>query len=522
MASPTQRREAGVLVPLFALRSPRAWGIGEIGLLGEFCAWCAAAGHRLVQLLPVVEMAPGERSPYAAVTTFAVDPIYLSLPAVEDFVAAGGETALSADGREALAAARRSEGIDYDAVRRAKRAALVLAFRRFSGAEWSRGTPRAEAFRAFRTAEAGWLGGYAAYRTLQEAYPGRPWRSWPAPFAGGGDEAVRAARAAFADVCRFHEYVQWLAAGQWAEARRAAAACGVRLKGDLPFMVSGESADVWERPDEFRLDAHVGAPPDAFNAEGQDWGLPVPRWEAMAAGDFVWLRARAAHAAAHFDAVRLDHVVGLYRTYVIDADGSRAFTPGDEAAQLAHGERLLRVMLEAAAGTELMAEDLGDVPPWVRRSLTRLGIPGYRVLRWEVDGGVFRDPAVWPQRSVATTGTHDTSSLATWWEDELDAETRAALAAVPAFAALRGAGPRFTPSVHAMLLGGLYAAGSDLVVLPYPDTYGGRERINVPATVGPPNWGYRMPWTVERLREDAGRELAARLRGLASASGRDR
>jgi 4-alpha-glucanotransferase len=132
---------------------------------------------------------------------------------------------------------------------------------------------------------------------------------------------------------------------------------------------------------------------------------------------------------------------------------------------------------------------------------------------------VFRDPVAYPALSVATTGTHDTSTLATWWEEDLDDAGRRALAAVPTFAALAGASPEFTPAVHDALLAGLYAAGSDLVVLPFQDAYGGRERINVPATVGAPNWGYRMPWTLRELRGAAGAALRDRLRALAASRG---
>jgi 4-alpha-glucanotransferase len=289
----------------------------------------------------------------------------------------------------------------------------------------------------------------------------------------------------------------------------------VRLKGDLPFAVSAHSADVWARADEFTLDVSVGAPPDAFNAEGQEWGLPVYRWDVMAARDFAWLRARAARAAALFDAFRLDHVVGFYRMYVIGPEG-RAFVPENEAEQLALGERLLHVVQDAARPTAVIGEDLGVVPDFVRASLERLRIPGYRVLRWENDGPRFRDPRRYPRLSVATSGTHDTSSLRVWWEDELDDAGRRALAAVPGFTALAS---KDVPA-HETLLDGLYGAASDLVVVPFADTYGGRERINVPATVGPENWAYRMPWTVGELGTAPGRALADRLHALVLRHGR--
>ncbi len=285
-------------------------------------------------------------------------------------------------------------------------------------------------------------------------------------------------------------------------------------------MVNRDSADVWARQNEFSLDASLGAPPDAFNADGQDWGLPVCRWDVMGATDFAWLRARAARAAALFDAFRLDHVIGLYRMYVIPPDGAAGFVPPDEPDQLALGERLLGVLRDAADGTQVIGEDLGVVPDFVRESLARVGVPGYRVLRWETDDGVFRDPVTYPPVSVATSGTHDTSPLAVWWSDELKPKERKALTAVAAFRALAGASPAFTPAVHEALLDGLYAAGSDLVVIPFADAYGGRERINVPATVGESNWSYRSPWTIADLDTDPGRALRDRLRALAVRHGR--
>jgi len=290
--------------------------------------------------------------------------------------------------------------------------------------------------------------------------------------------------------------------------------------GDLAFMLSADSADVWARQEEFARDLSLGAPPDAFSQGGQDWGLPVYRWEVMARNDHAWLRARVARAAALFAGVRLDHVVGFYRQFVIPSAGPRHFVPAEEAEQLALGERLLGVVRAAAGAAGVTGEDLGVVPDFVRRSLAALAIPGYRVLRWERDGDVFRDPAGFPPLSVATSGTHDTSALAVWWEEEVGADGRRALAAVPSFGRLGGAEAAFTPAVHEALLDGLYGAGSALVVLPFPDAYGGRERINLPGTVGPPNWGYRVPWTVEDLRGSAGAALQGRLRALAARHGR--
>src|SRR5262249_26413152 len=152
------------------------------------------------------------------------------------------------------------------------------------------------------------------------------------------------------------------------------------------------------------------APPDAFSATGQDWGMPVYRWDAIAADDFRWLRDRARRSADLYDGYRIDHLVGFYRTYGQPRDGDPPFfTPSDEADQKALGERIIEIL--RGAGAEVVAEDLGTVPDFVRESLVRLEVPGFRVFRWErhwdTDGQPFRDPTEYPVSSVATSGTHD-------------------------------------------------------------------------------------------------------------------
>jgi 4-alpha-glucanotransferase len=221
----------------------------------------------------------------------------------------------------------------------------------------------------------------------------------------------------------------------------------------------------------------------------------------MAANGYEWQALRARRAAALYDGYRIDHVVGFYRTYAIpDGQARGDFNPARPADQLALGETLLRVF--AAAGARVIAEDLGTVPDFVRESLTRLGVPGFRVLRWErewrVEGRPFRDPGGYPAHSVATTGTHDTETLAVWW-DALDRRERSAVLRVPTAARLVGPAPDlsqmpFAPAARDLLLELLFASGSDRLVLPIQDVFGWRNRINVPAVVSDDNWTWRLPW----------------------------
>jgi 4-alpha-glucanotransferase len=150
-------RHAGILLPLFSLRSRRDWGVGDLGDLPDFCRWLATAGHRVLQLLPIAEMAAHETSPYGALTAFALDPLYIALDAVEEFTAAGGVAALSAGARADLEAARAAPGLAYARIRHAKGEGLAAAFAHFEREESRGRAARTAAFASFVEAESWWL-----------------------------------------------------------------------------------------------------------------------------------------------------------------------------------------------------------------------------------------------------------------------------------------------------------------------------------------------------------------------------
>jgi 4-alpha-glucanotransferase len=529
MPEPSSRpsRIAGVTVPLFSLRTADSWGIGEIGDLPAFAAWMAEAGIRLVQLLPLGEISGGETSPYAALTAFGIDPMYISLGLVPDL---GGDAQAAVDRARVptrqsdspyalLARARESRDVDYGAVRSLKQQALRVAFGRFYEGEIASATPRAAAFRAFVQENESWLPDYALFRALKDAHEGVAWWTLPEPLRDRKPRALAEARVSLAREILYYRYVQWIAHTQWYDARARLRAMGVEIMGDLPFMVGRDSADVWANQGEFRDDASVGVPPDAFDAEGQDWGLPPYDWRVMRANDFAWLRRRCRYTASLYDRFRIDHLVGFYRTYMRDNDRRVSaqgkllpghFDPSEEPAQLAHGEAVVRAMIEAAreGGATIIGEDLGVIPPFVRKSTPKLGVPGYKVLIWEKDDvngrEVFRDPTTFPALSLSCFGTHDTPSVATWWEGLSDVE-RAAVKALPGLAPLADTlGPTFTPAVHQALVDLLCQSGSDLVLFLLQDILGTKHRINTPSTVGAHNWTYRLPATVAELRADPG------------------
>lgn len=493
-----------MLLPLCAAVSTRSWGIGDCADLPALARWIASAGMQDVMLLPLGTMADGQSSPYSACSAMAIDPIYLSIDDVEDFVRAGGIDAMSTSAREALSTARQSDRLNYEAVRSAKAEAIHLAFGEFLRSEWAAQSTRARDLADYCTREAWWLDDYALYRALAREHGGN-WREWPTALAQREPSALHEARHQLAASVLREQYLQWTVEAQWQHARRAAAAHGVRIYGDVPFVVDTASADVWARSGEFFLDLSAGVPPDAFSATGQDWGLPVYRWDVVAAGGFQWLQARARRAAALFDGIRLDHLVGFFRTYARDKDGNAWFTPSDEHTQRWQGEQVIGAM--RASGLDVLAEDLGVIPDFVRASLSSQHVPGYKVLRWErawhLDGQPFIDPAAYPAESVAATGTHDTETMADWW-DGLTPDDQMSLL---------GRSGEFDDGIRDALLAGVLHAGSAHAFLPMQDLFGWRDRINTPATVGDHNWTWRLPWPIDRWTEVAdANERAAFLR----------
>jgi 4-alpha-glucanotransferase len=501
----TAMRRAGLLIPLFSCPTSASWGIGDIGDIAPVTAWLASAGLRAWQLLPINEIAPGQQSPYSAISAMAIDPMFIHVPAVPEFDALGAEAALAPEDRRLLDAVRAAPRIDYASVRRLKRSALRRAFERFLDREWRPETARARELRTFTSEQAWWLEDYSLFRAIHAREQERPWTEWPPALQHREPAAIDAARRELSDDVLYHQYLQWIAASQWRRARQEAH--GVALFGDLPFMVDGDSADVWSRQHQFDLDMAVGAPPDAFSATGQDWGMPLYNWEVLASEDFRWLRERARRNADLFDGYRIDHLVGFYRTYGRSrSTGEARFTPADEPAQLALGERLLDVF--RSAGAEIIAEDLGTVPDFVRESLARSAVPGFRVFRWErcwhTQGQPFRDPSQYPRVSVASSGTHDTEPQIEWWE-HASADERDKVIRLPAMQqAAHGVDlhqAAYTPTVRDTLLEALFASASDLVLIPIQDAFGWRDRINEPGTITDQNWTYKLPWPVDKLDE---------------------
>ena len=555
------QRIAGVLIPLFALRSETDQGIGDVGTLRRFIRWAAAAGFTVVQLLPINETG-GDNSPYNAISSMALDPTTLELTpeSLPELSQEAYEAALRSINLDAL----RAGPVRYEPVKALKQRLLRSACERF---EEAGGSERREDFERFQQERAGWLEGYTLFRALMERNGNSEcWDRWPAEqrtiaLASGWEAGLAAdERETFRCERRFFAFVQWVAYRQWEALKQDAGKLGVGLMGDIPLGVSYYSADFFAAPELFETGWYGGAPPepyfkdDAFTQKwGQNWGIPVYDWKAMQRDDFGWWRQRIGGVRDLFHLFRIDHILGFYRIYSfpwrperngeflpLAREEAAARTGGrlpqfksrdDESqenreANRDQGESLLRMVLEAAGDTRLIGEDLGTVPDYVRPNLTKLGIAGFKIPIWEPDhrtGGLLPG-SEYDRLSLATFGTHDHEPLRAlwnrWYADPKEGHHE--LRRLSHFASLSyEPTPTFGEAVHTCLLEALFRSNSWIAICMVTDLLAREERFNVPGTSAESNWSQRMHLTVETLGSDETyRNLAQGFRESLVRSGR--
>jgi 4-alpha-glucanotransferase len=549
-----ENKIAGVLVPLFALRGEDDLGIGDIGALREFVDWVAQTGFKLVQLLPINEIG-ADNSPYNAISAMAIEPTTLHL-------APNSPTDLTREDFDALIADVDLRSlcpgeVKYRQVKKLKRRILEKAFANFSA---HAGEERQLEFATFCEEEAAWLRDYAFFRVLMEENDdSAAWNRWPVQH-----QSIERARtwlhslpqdrqAALSSRQNFFSYVQWIAHQQWRAIKSYAEERGVALMGDIPFGVSYYSADVFTRPDEFVLEWCGGAPPepyfkdDAFTQKwGQNWGIPLYRWDRMREDNFHWWRERVRAVRRIFHLFRIDHVLGFYRIYafpwrprknkqffpldwnqMLKQTSGRAphFIPRDDEtpenceANRREGEEYLRVILDEAGATRVIGEDLGLVPHYVRPNLRALGIAGFKIPQWEVRGDQVTPGNEYERLSVATYSTHDHQPLRALWEEafehptETSEQSRFDLAKIAVFA---GFDPRidqidFEKDFYPAIMEALFRSEAWLAIVMITDLLARKYRFNVPGTKANLNWTRRMQRSIAQLRSSRKEQTRMRL-----------
>lgn len=495
-----KRKLAGVMAPLFSIRTEDHFGIGEILDLIPFIDWMTAHHLSILQLLPIYETSPQETSPYQALSSFAFDPVYLSLlqwddiqnnPKINGYLD-------SPPVQRNLGKYRSSPRVCFEQIRKLKTRMFHEAFDFFKKTEWDKKSKRAASLQSFIDEKSHWLDHYALFRLLKDRYAWSHWLHWPKKYRNCEQMPLQKLIIQNEDKLLFIKYLQWALWEQWRMVRKHAKKHNVLLMGDMPFLLSYDSADVWANQDTFSPDVSIGAPPDAFSASGQNWGLPFFSWNEMKGNDYRWWRSRISEAKRSYDIIRLDHAVGFFRVWVMPKGKDPYFDPATEDAQIKQGRDLLKIILQEADALIPIAEDLGLVPVYVRRILDRMGIAGIKVLRWEKANIRYKDPKEYPFISLATTGTHDTTTLRSWWEAALQEDKENFLKILDSSDGLSSNTP-FSEGLHRMILDRILGSGSALVILPIQDILGQKEQINIPATVGPHNWRYRMPAPLSTL-----------------------
>ncbi|WP_329117364.1 4-alpha-glucanotransferase [Streptomyces sp. NBC_01465] len=407
-------RTHGFLVQLYSLLSTRSWGMGDLGDLAELAAWSGRVhATGFVQVNPLHAAVPGtptDPSPYRPSSRRFPDPVHLRIESIPEYAHLTSDRAPLLQRAAALRTSVLDEDalIDRDAVWALKREALELI------RDIPLGPGRRAAYADFLADRGRALDDHATWCALAEVH-GPNWHTWPAGLRDPRSAQTARARSELADRIDFHSWLAWLTDTQLAAAQQTARDAGmaIGLVHDLAVGVHPDGADAWAQQDAFAAGMSVGAPPDAFNARGQDWGLPPWRPDALAASGYAPFRELLRGLLRHAGALRIDHVMGLFRLWWIpqgEAPTTGTYVRYDAEAMLAV------LALEAhRADAAVIGEDLGTVEPGVRETLSERGVLGTSVLWFERDWtGTGRPlpPAQWRRGCVATATTHDLPSTA--------------------------------------------------------------------------------------------------------------
>jgi len=552
-------RTWGLALPLYALRSTGNWGVGDFGDLADFVDWAAKdLGAGVIGLNPLHALKnarPYHISPYSPDSRLFLNVLYLAVEEIPELHESEAAQRLLEDStfRSRLESFRKSDLVDYDQVYAAKREVLEFLFatfqtRHLAGPEeaWQPKTDRGRAFERFVREEGELLENFALFQALSEelhrAFPHLwTWQEWPEAYRDRQSAAVAAFRARQGGRIRFHQYLQWIASEQLerAAARARGAGMPIGLYHDLALGSDRSGSDAWVFQDILALGADSGCPPDAFAPEGQNWGLPPINPRQLRANGYRMFTALLRNNLAYGGALRLDHVMGLFRLFWIPRG-----LPASAGAYVHYPvEDLLGILALESRRSQaiIVGEDLGTVPDSVRERLAAANVLSYLVLYFERHGdGSWKEPRAYPEHALAVVTTHDLPTLSGFWSAE-DIETRSKLGFYGSNAerdqalrerqrdrerlldALRAEGllpegmphdptsvSRLTPELCRAIHVFLARTPSWIMMASLEDCLGEPAQMNVPGTVGSyPNWLRKIRLSLGELKEDHATSLLA-------------
>ncbi len=415
-----ERGAFGLWANLYSVRSASAWGAGDIGDLRSLVDFAAAEGAAFVGVNPLHALwNRGEHvSPYSPISRLYRSPLYLDISGVPELesCAPARERIASREFTRALQGLRAAADLDYERVMDRKREVLELLHRTFVAQHGDERTPRGRAYRRYLEREGSALRNFATFLALAEQLTPTPqepeWQHWPAEYRSPDSGAVQRFREERRESIDFHCWIQFELDRQLSEAAGAAGSAGmpIGIYADLAIGSSAAGSDAWAFPDLLAEAANVGAPPDDFAKGGQDWGFPPIDPHRLRAQSYAYWIRMLRSSFANAGALRIDHIMGLFRLYWIPA-GSEA----TEGAYVRYPARdLLGILaLESQrSGALVIGEDLGTVPRGLAARLARWGILSSRVLYFERRGSGFRASKDYSPRALVTANTHDLAPLA--------------------------------------------------------------------------------------------------------------
>jgi 4-alpha-glucanotransferase len=408
-------RRAGVLLPLFSVYSKNSLGIGDLHDLELVIDWAVLSGNSIIQLLPMNDLG-SIFCPYDSTSSFALEPMYISIFKL----ASAKNKAIEAQIKKIKSLFPTGEKhVDYK-IKKEKMRLLRLIYD-------LEGIGDMELFNKFKEENSYWILDFALFKVLKEKHEQRPWYEWEDRYRGHNKQELENFYRENKNEIDFQIWAQWQLFRQFKEIKAYAKEKKLLIKGDLPILVSRDSADVWAHPEFFKLDFAAGAPPDMYCAKGQRWGMPTYNWERITSDSYIYLKEKLNYAQNFYDILRIDHVVGLFRIWSIpyheplENQGLNGFfDPHEERIWGEHGRNILSVMLNNTHML-LCAEDLGVIPKVCTDTLREFGIPGNDVQRWVKDWKTRHDflkPQEYRALSVAMLSTHDTTNWPAWWENE--------------------------------------------------------------------------------------------------------
>ncbi len=461
----SKRRCAGVLLHISSL--PSSSPSGDFGANAfRFVDFLVEIGATVWQTLPL-NMTHDDGSPYQCLSAHAGNPAFISL--------------------ENLVAENLLTNTDLTALHANRDAAFAKAYWYY---KQHKNPKLQQEFVQFCHQNVTWLGDFALFLVLRKKFKRASWSAWPAAYKNKQPALMAKVKQRYAQEIAVIKFTQFLFFRQWQTLKTYANNKGITMFGDIPIFVAYDSADVWAKPQFFKLDARknmevvAGVPPDYFSETGQRWGNPHYNWRAMQANGFSWWISRMRTQQRMFDLVRIDHFRGLQAAWEIPVNEETAINGTWEQAP---GDALLRVLRKSFPQLQFVAEDLGIITPEVDALREKYQLPGMKILQFAFGGDTTNPylPDNIEENSVVYTGTHDNDTSLGWYQ-QLDENAKNQLHDL-----LESPEPIMPQALVALAL----ATKADMAIIPMQDILGldAAHRMNTPGSIIG-NWQWRFSW----------------------------